>query len=333
MWVLFLWILIYFFYSFKSFENRTYNINSIKIEKWDTWKKVMKKLCNKIWNCLNLTIYSKLHNIDDIKPWVYTFSWKTINWIFEKFKKWPSLYLRFTILPWETKFDIENKLEKVSSKKVANKFLKLIDDGKFIKTLKYSFLKDFFNIKSLEWFIYPDTYFFKPSDFKSILFPELLIKIALNNFQKKWSSIKCNKNCNPYHLTNYQNLIIASIVQKEAISVRNKPFIADILIRRYLNNWKLWADWTLCYGLKIISSECKNYLYGKYLYDKSNIYNTRANFWLPPTPVSNPSINTIKAVLFLKKNYYWYYLHDKKGDIHFSKTAKQHNYYKKKYLR
>ena len=336
--LLFIWFLIlilvtYFFYSFKSFEHKKFIINNFKVEEWDIWKEVIKKLCNKIRNCLNLTIYSKIHNIDDIKPWVYVFSWETIDWIFENFKKWPPLrYLKFTILPWETKFDIKNKLEKLSSKKIADKFLHLVDDQKFIKSLNYEFLKDFPNIKSLEWFFYPDTYFFKPDDLKSILFPELLIKTSLKNFQNKWSTIKCDKNCNLYHLTFYQNLIIASIIQKEAINEENKPLIADILIRRYLNDWKLWTDWTLCYGLKIISSDCKNYLYNKYLYDKSNLYNTRANVWLPPTPVSNPTINTIKTVLFLKKNNYWYYLHDKKGNIHFSKTSRQHNYYKKKYL-
>jgi len=332
-WVLFVWVFLYFFYSFKNFESETYNINEINIEKWDTWKKVIKKLCKKIWNCLNLTIYSKLHDIDDIKSWVYTFSWKTINWIFKQFKKWPSFYLKFTILPGETKFDIEKKLEKISSKKIADKFLKLVDDKEFIQKLNYKFFKYFSNIKSLEGFLYPDTYFFKSSDLSSILFPELLIKTVLKNFQTKWSSIKCDTNCNPYHLTKYENLIISSIVEKEAINSKNKPLIADILIRRYLNNWKIWADWTLCYGLKISSYECKNYLYNKYLNDSSNFYNTRVNISLPPTPVSNPTINTMKSTLFLKKNKYWYYLHDKKGNIHFSKNLKQHNYYKNKYLR
>jgi UPF0755 protein len=103
----------------------------------------------------------------------------------------------------------------------------------------------------LEGFIYPDTYFFKKEDLSSILFPELLIKTAIKNFSNKWKKIysdcKNNKNCNPYKLSNYEILILASIVEKEERNKKNKPYIGDILIRRYKNNWLIGTDWTLCY--------------------------------------------------------------------------------------
>jgi UPF0755 protein len=69
----------------------------------------------------------------------------------------------------------------------------------------------------------------------------------------------------------------------------------------------------LCYGLQVSSNQCKNYLYNKYLQDFNNKYNTRARKKLPPTPVANPTIESIKAVLYPIKNNYWYYLHDKNG--------------------
>jgi UPF0755 protein len=103
----------------------------------------------------------------------------------------------------------------------------------------------------LEGFIYPDTYFFKKEDLSSILFPELLIKTAIKNFSNKWKKIysdcKNNKNCNPYKLSIYEILILASIVEKEERNSKNKPYIGDILIRRYKNNWLIGTDWTLCY--------------------------------------------------------------------------------------
>jgi len=331
-WVLFLWFLLYIFYSYKSFENTKYNVDILKIEKWDIWKKVIYKLCKKIWNCFNLIIYSRLHSIDNIKPWNYSFSQENISWIFKQFKNWP-LYAKIIIIPWDTKFDIYEKIKKVSWNKIADKFLNLIDNEEFIKKLDFQFFNDFWNVKSLEGFLYPDTYFFKQEDLQSVLFPELLIKTLLKNFQKKTSIIDCNKDCNPYHLINYENLIIASIVQKEEFNNENKSLIADILIRRYKNNWWLWADWTLCYGLNVLSSECKNYLYDKYLNDGWNPYNTRWNKWLPPTPVWNPTIETIKATIFPKKNNYWYYLHDKNANIYFSENLQQHNNYKNKYLK
>jgi len=242
-------------------------------------------------------------------------------------------YNKIYNLTWWTKFDIYEKLKHISWKKISNKFLKLINNKEFIKKLNYPFLKDFYKLKSLEGFLYPDTYFFKYSDIKSILFPELLIKTALKNFQKKWNTIKCDKNCNPYKLTNYKNLIIASIIQKEASKDKNKPLIADILIRRYLHHWKLWTDWTLCYGLKVSSNNCQKYLTYKYLTDNTNSYNTRENISLPPTPVSNQTIQTIKSTLFPQKNNYWYYLHDKNGKIHFAKNLNEHNLNKNMYLK
>ncbi len=327
-------VFFYFYSDYKSFKTTEFNIDTIDIESGDSWKKVINKLCNKIDNCLNLSLYARFNDISDIKKWVYSFSWTTITWIFEQFAKWPPIsYVKYTIIPWDTKFDIKAKLEKTSSKAIADKFLKLIDDKDFIAKLDYDFLNDFPKIDSLEGFLYPDTYYFKPSDLKSIMFPELLIKTALKNFQKKWKSIDCNKNCNPYDLTNYENLIIASIIEKESIHSKNKPLIADVLIKRYKNNWKIGADWTLCYGLKIPSFECKNYLYNRYLNDTSNKYNTRALVWMPPTPIWSPSLDTIQSTLFLEQNSYWYYLHDTTWTIHFWKNLQEHNYYKNKYLR
>jgi len=69
----------------------------------------------------------------------------------------------------------------------------------------------------------------------------------------------------------------------------------------------------LCYGLGIVPKKCWENINRQTLNDNSNLYNTRANIGLPPTPVGNPTIDTIKAVLYPKKNNYWYYLHDKNG--------------------
>jgi cell division protein YceG involved in septum cleavage len=88
----------------------------------------------------------------------------------------------------------------------------------------------------LEGFLYPDTYFFRKQDLKSLLFPNLLIKTAVNNFKNKWENLRnsClnDKNCNPYKLAPYQVLILASIVEKEERNPKVKPYVADILIRR-----------------------------------------------------------------------------------------------------
>ncbi len=309
----------------------------IDIWYWQAFVNVVNRVCDKVrlnyieCKILKYQIEKSLPNYADIKFWYYKFSGASLKEVFQKFIKWPDMiYKKFTIIPGWTKFDIYNVLIGQVDIKIANRFLKLIDDTRFINEIKKSnsWLLDFWNIKSLEGFLYPDTYFFKPDDFKSLFFADLLIKTALKEFKNKVVNLfkKCEKDfsCNPYNLSPYEILIIASIVEKEEKNTANQPLVADILIRRYKNNWLLGADWTLCYWLKIKSNECSNYLYNQYLKDKTNPYNTRAVKGLPPTPVWNPTVDAIKAVLYPKKNNYWFYLHDCDWNIYFAKTFQEH---------
>ncbi len=324
-----LWFYEYF--KYQNFKNIKISTNEFKINKGDNLATVRNQLCNKkiIKNCLDLKIYTYFHKINNIKIWVYNFSWVSLRLFFQQLEKWPKQnYIKFTILPWWTKFDIASKLTKYN-KKI---FLNLMNNRIFIQKLKnkYPILKNFWNIHSLEWFLYPDTYFFKRNDLKSYLFPELLIKTAIKDFIKKTNKINWKNN---YNLTKYQILKFASIVQKEERNPKNKPYVANILIRRFKNNWKIWADWTLCYGLKVTSQNCQKYMFNKYLRNKSNKYNTRANIWLPPTPVWNPTLQSIRSVINSKKNNYWYYLHWINWKIHYAKNYAGQISNKYKYLK
>lgn len=327
---IFLWFCEYF--KYQNFKKITFSTNEFKINKWGNLTTVRNQLCNKkiIKNCFDLKIYTYFHKINNIQSWTYYFSWTTLTWFFQQLQKWPKInYVKFTILPWWTKFDIANQIK---NKNISNIFLNLITNKKFINKIKatYKEINTFWEINSLEGFLYPDTYFFKKSDLKSTLFPKLLIKTSIKNFIKKTKKLNWE---NEYNLTKYQILKIASIVEKEEKKIKNKAYVANILIRRFKNNWKIWADWTLCYGLKVNSKDCQKYMYNKYLKDKSNKYNTRANIWLPSTPVWNPTIDTIKSTINSKNNNYWYYLHWKSGEIHFWKTASEHISNKYKYLK
>jgi len=54
-------------------------------------------------------------------------------------------------------------------------------------------------------------------------------------------------------------------------------------------------------------------------------YNTYTNLGLPPAPISNPGIASIKAVLYPQETDFWYYLHDPTGVIHYGRTLEEHN--------
>ena len=95
---------------------------------------------------------------------------------------------------------------------------------------------------------------------------------------------------------------------------------------------KLDADITLCYGLQQPYASCTPSVIANNISDKSNPYNTRQKGGLPPQPISNPSVESIIAVLHPQTSEYLYYLHGSDGIIHYGRTLEEHNA-NKKYLK
>ena len=75
---------------------------------------------------------------------------------------------------------------------------------------------------------------------------------------------------------------------------------------------RLDADITLCYGLHQGYENCPPSVIAEHLKDENNPYNTRAVVGLPPTPIANPQLSSIQAILnpIITKNLF--YLHDNK---------------------
>jgi UPF0755 protein len=104
------------------------------------------------------------------------------------------------------------------------------------------------------------------------------------------------------------------------------------LKKRYEEWWYIWADITACYAYELTDEECGMSV-SKYIAEK-NDYNTRKKLWLPKTPINNPSISSINAVLNSKKTPYYFYLHDTKtGQIYYATTNDEHNRNKALYMR
>ena len=130
-------------------------------------------------------------------------------------------------------------------------------------------------------------------------------------------------------------VILASIVEREGLTDEDRPVIAGILLNRLEIGWPLQADATLQYALGYQAQE-KTW-WKKVLTDDDkkvkSPYNTYANPGLPPGPISNPGIASIRAVIYPKKTEYMYYLHDPTGAVHYAKTLEEHNANVARYLR
>jgi len=63
-----------------------------------------------------------------------------------------------------------------------------------------------------------------------------------------------------------------------------------------------------------------------------SLYNTYKYKGLPPAPIANPGISSLKAAIFPQEILYFYYIHDETGNIHYAKTLQEHNENIRKYL-
>jgi len=169
--------------------------------------------------------------------------------------------------------------------------------------------------KNLEGFLYPDTYFFKrDTDAK-----EVALKLY-KNFLEKTKDLRLE--LQKKDLKPLEWVTLGSIVEKEAKFEEEKPKIAGVYLNRLKIKMKLEADPTILYAMRLAGIENK-ILLKKDLNFQSE-YNTYLNFGLPPGPICNPSLSSLKAVLYPEKHNFYYFVSKGDGSHFFSTNLKDH---------
>jgi UPF0755 protein len=138
--------------------------------------------------------------------------------------------------------------------------------------------------RSLEGFLFPATYELKPTQNASVLVSEQLAAFRQNI--AKVSLAKARRK----HLTTYDVLTIASMIEREAAVSRDRRLIAAVIYNRLKQGMPLGIDATIRYGLHnwtrpLRVSELNS----------PSPYNTRKRTGLPPTPIGNPGLASIQA--------------------------------------
>ncbi|MEW5692967.1 MAG: endolytic transglycosylase MltG [Candidatus Hydrogenedentota bacterium] len=187
---------------------------------------------------------------------------------------------------------------------------KILKDERLLKELIHF-------AKSYEGFLFPQTYYFRINEI-----PENIIKRLLEEFRKSFQP-EFEQRASSIGLSCYEAIILASIVEKEANKEEERPVIAGIFLKRLRSGRKLEACPTIRY---ILNPKRPNLLYEDLEIDSP--YNTYLYPGLPPTPICNPSISSIKAVLYYEETPYLYFVSDNKGGHYFSSTLSEHNRYK-----
>lgn len=186
-------------------------------------------------------------------------------------------------------------------------FLSLTTDTEYISSLEFPY-----TLTNLEGYLFPDKYAFSVDATTK----DVLTKL-ITNFKEKVGT-----------QDTYEDLIIASMVEREGRSADDRPMIADIIKRRYTEGWLLQLCSTVLYSKKDWT-----HVITKSDMEEDNVYNTYKKSGLTPTPICNPGLEAINAVRNPESNPYYYFIHDDDGNVHYAKTLAEHNKNIETYLR
>jgi UPF0755 protein len=168
---------------------------------------------------------------------------------------------------------------------------------------------DGFGVKkhNLEGFLFPATY-----DFLANTTSTQLVQDQLDAFHASWGKVDLSY-ARKQNLTAYDVLIIASLVEKEALAPDERPKIARVIYNRLHAHMNLGIDATTRYGLHVPGTKSLT----QSDLASSNPYNTRnPNITgLPPTPIANPGLASMQAAAHPVSGN-WLYFVRKRDKVH-----------------
>ena len=161
-----------------------------------------------------------------------------------------------------------------------------------------------------EGFLFPATY-----DFLAKTTSAQLARDQVQAFCRTWRTLDL-RYARSKNLTPYDILTIASMVEKEAEAPAERSLIAAVIYNRLRERMPLGIDATLRYGLNISPDES---ITESQLQSRSP-YNTRNQLGLPPTPIANPGLASLRAAAHPAKVDYLYFVR-KPDKVHHFFTA------------
>ncbi len=175
---------------------------------------------------------------------------------------------------------------------------------------------------SLEGFLSPDTYQFR----RDVPINEF-INTILGNFNQKLTA-DIQQGYNRQGLTPYEGVILASIVEREAVVPEEMPLIASVFLNRMAIDMKLDSDPTVQYAIGYNQAQ-KTWWTNPLSLDDLQFdspYNTYRYPGFPPGPIANPSLDALKAVAFPAQTPYYYFRAacDNSGRHLFAETFREH---------
>lgn len=181
-------------------------------------------------------------------------------------------------------------------------------------------------LKANEGYLFPDTYSFT----KEATIDDVITRMK-NEFDEKYNSIPAGRHSN---LSQEEIVNIAAMIEREALHPEDRPLVASVILNRMDRGMVLNIDATVQYALGYQPAQ-KSWWKKNLSLDDLKVaspYNTYITPGLPPTPIANPGIESLTAVINAPETDYVYYVSDANGNNHYAKTLEEHNVNIEKYL-
>jgi UPF0755 protein len=164
-------------------------------------------------------------------------------------------------------------------------------------------------VTTLEGLLFPDTYNMMAGDG-----PTQLIGAQLQAFDEKTASLEWTK-AQALGMTPYQILIVASLIEREAVTTSDRQTVAAVIYNRLKKGMTLGLDVTVRYATQnwtdpLSDNDLK----------VDSPYNTRVVKGLPPAPICSPGVVSITAALNPANVQYLYFIADSTGKMYFTAT-------------
>ncbi len=174
---------------------------------------------------------------------------------------------------------------------------------------------------SLEGFLWASTYDFSGKEVSA----DAVIRAMLDRYVTATASLDWQsgeaalKGAYGVDFDDYDVLILASVIEREAVTEQDRPLVSSVFYNRMRDGMPLQSDATMGYvtGGEVTADDLK----------KESPYNTYLNKGLPPTPICTPSIECVQAALNPQSTDYLYFLIIENGTYSnhtFSRTYDEH---------
>jgi UPF0755 protein len=167
---------------------------------------------------------------------------------------------------------------------------------------------------SLEGYLFPDTYRFPPT-----VTAAQIVTVMVKRFRLAAGQLGLKVGV-------HQVVTIASLVERETAVDAERPLVASVFFNRLAKNMPLQTDPSVIYGLEL-AGKWRGTIYASDL-TRDTPYNTYLHAGLPPGPVANPGLPSLRAAMDPAQTKYLYFVAagtDAQGHALFAETLEEHN--------